>query len=189
MSAHQGGGEARAGNVCQRVCVCVFAGICPLGDDPLTPGVNAIQLFKCTINEPSGIYLQYQLQTTVFIPKTANAATVTSALAGLATMRPFVLMFLGPSSATLCDGNTVVSVEFTQEFGTCVIPSTLLCRERVAVSSQPHGGCVSVSVCRPQKLLAVDAGGNIKSTTYVQWAYDSFTSLPVATGQFYTGQV
>jgi len=130
---------------------------CPTGDDPLTPGVDAVQLFQCNPTflagglGTGGFYLQFQEATTVFIPATASSTTVTEALAALPTMQAFTLTFLG-AGTTVCSLNTVVSIEFTQQFG------------------------------EPQELLAVDASGNILNTAQgITWAYNTGSSLTVTT--------
>ncbi|KAJ8605581.1 hypothetical protein CTAYLR_000006 [Chrysophaeum taylorii] len=93
---------------------------CPRGDDPLTDGVDEVQLIDCRCSRCNGtLALEFRGQRTAGIPHDATAELVEYYLETLSTITDVEVRYIGTSNdASLCDERgTTTAVTFVREFG------------------------------------------------------------------------
>ena len=85
---------------------------CPKGDDPLTPGLNEIQLIDCVnINSVGSIVLSYGDQFTKPIPHDATSAYIENVLENLKGLED-ISVFISSGSVLCSQGGSLTEVTF-----------------------------------------------------------------------------
>ena len=112
------------------VCDAGFAGwdcsrrVCPKGDDPLTPGLDEVQLLECACSQPGGcanhsLTLTFKGQRTSPIPADATSDLLEHFLEELSSIKDVDVHYKGGGElGSLCSaGGTTARIVFMRDFG------------------------------------------------------------------------
>ena len=90
---------------------------CPVGDDPLTKNqVNELQLMQCTARDGKFL-LYFDGYPSKWIPFTANAAAVKTALESIPVLNSITVTFSQPDSPVCSPFSNIVQIQFNLNFG------------------------------------------------------------------------
>ena len=92
---------------------------CPSGDDPLTPGVNAVQILECTCLTAcsGGFHLSFKGVDSALIPHDATMARLKHALEAMETVRGVSLVLHGGGTSVCSNGGVSTAITFTHNPG------------------------------------------------------------------------